>query len=134
MNVVDVEACLAPDAEGAQLVIHGDRSEVVTVNLCREAVLCMSALIDQIALEMEAAQLMAGTAAAARASPLPAREIPVVTPVHLAEELKTFCLPGNGCLLEVKALLGGHLRISLEAEQVSSLLSELLARGARKVQ
>jgi hypothetical protein len=134
LNVYAVEASLAPDAESGQLVIHGDGSEAVTVNLGVQAILRISLLMGQMAIELESARMMAGKSTTLRGVPAEASETPVATPVHLVEELRTLRTADRGCLLEVKGLQGEHFRISLEADQASSLLSALLESGARRVQ
>lgn len=139
LNVWGIDACLAPNANGGKLVIQGERAEIVTAHLSTEAVLGVRTVMDQLALDLQEAQMLLGKLAALRAGAgasgtCERRKVPVAMPVHFAEELKAIRTADRGCLLEVKARRGEHFRISLRADQASLLLSALLVMGARTVQ
>jgi hypothetical protein len=137
LNVWGIDACLAPNAEGGKLVIQGERAEVVTAHLSSEAVLGVRTVMEQLALDLQEAQMLMGKLAALRAWPSGTsekRKVPVSTPLHFAEDLKAIRTAGRGCLLEVRAQRGEHFRIALQADQAGSLLAALLGTAVRRMQ
>lgn len=126
LNAAKVEGSVDPRADAAQLVIHGDDSEIITVNLTAEMLLQLSIHLDQMALNLEAARYLSQSNERVQETSPPARETPCVVPVHLVQELNTLATADDGCLLEVKVLQGEQFRFALRPDHRSSLLSSLL--------
>src|SRR5262245_55240838 len=85
LNVCGIDTAIDRHAQGAQLVIYGQGAKVAVLNLGLEALVNMAELVNDI----DAAGLIAGRSMTPCGDPSKEIDTPVVTTVHLVQELQT---------------------------------------------
>ena len=96
----------------------------------REGLLMMSALVDQLALDIEATRHLGSTAPPESKDRVADQKVPAVVPVRIAHTLKAVKMPDGGLLLDIESLIGGNFRLSISAEQAATLPFTLLPPGS----
>lgn len=125
LSVVSVEA-KPPTVDGVRIVIQGEDEESVALDMPREGLLMMSALVDQLALDIETARHLRKVAAPEGNEQVADEGAPAAVPVRIAHTLDTVRMPDGGMLLDVGSVMGERLRLAISREQAATLLFALL--------
>lgn len=129
LSVVSVEA-EPPTMDGVRIVIQGEDEEPVALEMSREGLFLMSALVDQLTLDIETAHHFGRTKAVSSEDRASDQNVPAVVPVRVAGTLDAVKMADGGLLLDVASVIGGRFRLSISAEQAATLLFTLLPTGA----
>jgi hypothetical protein len=129
LSVVSVEA-KPPTIDGVRIVIQGEDEESVALDMPREGLLMMSALVDQLALDIETTRHLGKVAPPEDNDHVADQGAPVVVPVRIARTLDTVRMPDGGMLLDVGSVMGERLRLSISREQAANLLFALVPTGS----
>lgn len=129
LRVVSVEAD-PPTINGVRIVIQGEDEEAVALEMPREDLFLMSALVDQLTLDIETARYFGRTEAVASKHQASDQKAPAVVPVRVARTLDAVKMADGGLLLDVGSVIGERFRLSISAEQVATVLFTLLPPGS----
>lgn len=129
LSVVSVEA-EPPTVDGVRILIQGEQDEAVALEMPREGLLLMSALVDQLALDIETTRRFGPGAPAASKDHVIDEKVSAVVPVRVARTLEAHRMPDGGLLLDVASMIGERVRLSISAEQAATVLFTLLPTGA----
>ncbi len=84
LDVARLDVPEPPTLSGAKVELHGAGFEVVTANLTQTRLMELAVLTDQLALDIEAARVLAKLPALAGAGSATEASGPAVVPVHIA--------------------------------------------------
>lgn len=134
LDVARLDIPEPPTLSGAKVELHGAEFEVVTATLTPTRLMELAVLTDQLALDIEAARMLAKVPALARAGSAIEASAPAVLPVHIAHDFDVVLMPDGGLLFDVKAAQGKNFRLSVSPEQAAHALLGVWPSASRRRQ